>query len=75
MEAKKSWGHGIESTTSRLEPGSLTTRSTGSLFDIVGDFGAVGAILKKMAVFFKENVLRVNHFLDGGDLEENGCFP
>ena len=39
--AKKSWGHGIEPTTSRLEPGSLTTRSTGSLFDIVGDFGAV----------------------------------
>ena len=41
VEAKKSWGHGIEPTTSRLEPGSLTTRSTGSLFDIVGDFGAV----------------------------------
>ena len=29
----------------------------------------------KMAVFLKENALRVNHFLDGGDLEENGCFP
>ena len=37
--------------------------------------GAMGAILKKMAVFFKENALRVNLFLDGGDLEENGCFP
>ena len=35
----------------------------------------MGAILKKMAVFFKENALRVNHFLDGGDLEENGSFP
>ena len=34
----------------------------------------MGAILKKMAVFFKENALRVNGFLDGGDLEENGCF-
>ena len=36
--------------------------------------GAMGAILKKMAVFLKENALRVNHFLDGGDLKENGCF-
>ena len=35
----------------------------------------VGAILQKMAVFLKENALRVNHFLDGGDLEENGRFP
>ena len=35
----------------------------------------MGAILKKMAVFLKENALRVNGFLDGGDLEENGCFP
>ena len=34
----------------------------------------MGAILKKMAVFLKENALRVNGFLDGGDLEENGCF-
>ena len=27
-----------------------------------------------MAVFPRENALRVNHFLDGGDLEENGYF-
>ena len=35
----------------------------------------MGAILKKMTISFKENALRVNGFLDGGDLEENGCFP
>ena len=34
----------------------------------------MGAILKKMAVFLKENALRVNGFLVGGDLEENVCF-
>ena len=32
---------GFEPTTSGFEPGPLTTRSNGSLFDIVGDFKAV----------------------------------
>ena len=34
----------------------------------------MGAILKKMAIFIKENALRVADFLGGGDLEENGHF-
>ena len=38
----------------------------------------VGAILMKMAVFFFENAFCVGlfqSFYDGGDLDENGCFP
>ena len=35
--------------------------------------GAMGAILKKMAVFFARCALTI--FYDGGDLEENGRFP
>ena len=37
-----------------------------------------GAILMKMAVFFIENAFCVGlfqSFYDGGDLDENGCFP
>ena len=36
------------------------------------------AILMKMAVFFFENAFCVGlfqSFYDGGDLDENGCFP
>ena len=35
-----------------------------SLADFQRVNGAMGAILKKMAVFLKENALRVNHFSD-----------
>ena len=38
----------------------------------------MGAILMKMAVFFFENAFCVGlfqSFYDGGDLDENGCFP
>ena len=38
----------------------------------------MGAILMKMAVFFIENAFCVGlfqSFYNGGDLDENGCFP
>ena len=42
----------------------------------------MGAILMKMAVFFFENAFYdkiyvglFQSFYDGGDLDENGCFP
>ena len=36
--------------------------------------GAMGAILKKMAIFLKENALRVNHFQMGAILKKMAVF-
>jgi len=59
------------------ENGCFSLSKTRFALDFFTHF-SMGAILMKMAFFLTENAFCVGlfqSFYDGGDLDENGCFP